>query len=284
MGEDTRALIESATEDHITRELFEWLRSIPFYIGLLKGLYLQRQSNDGSIPIRNCYPPSCFQELRYRWAAYYGSLYIRLDLRETPNWYTSYSLGHDWMAFQVDSRREESLYRREFLLFLYTKIDNTIHKFLPGIIQINGFRPCSLCGDGRFNWCIPIGDKWLCEACMDRYSLPSPLEFEEYIKQDKEGSFASEQRAKMNPALRYSILERDGFKCVICGRSPLQGDDIKLEVDHIKPIFKGGLTEPDNLQVLCVECNRGKGVKTFWTDPNPQKKEVIKGKWFGDNL
>src|SRR3990167_10830645 len=74
MGEDTRALIESATEDHITRELFEWLRSIPFYIGLLKGLYLQRQSNDGSIPIRNCYPPSCFQELRYRWTAYYGSL------------------------------------------------------------------------------------------------------------------------------------------------------------------------------------------------------------------
>lgn len=64
------------------------------------------------------------------------------------------------------------------------------------------------------------------------------------------------ERNKMTSSLRYSILERDGFKCVLCGRTAEDG--VKLHVDHIKPISKGGLTEPDNLQTLCNECNLGK--------------------------
>lgn len=50
---------------------------------------------------------------------------------------------------------------------------------------------------------------------------------------------------------------REGFKCVLCGRS--MADGIKqLEVDHIRPVSKGGLTEPGNLRTLCWDCNQGK--------------------------
>ena len=57
--------------------------------------------------------------------------------------------------------------------------------------------------------------------------------------------------------LRYSILERDAFRCVVCGDS--SADGARLHVDHIISIFNGGSNEPDNLQTLCEYCNLGKG-------------------------
>ncbi len=53
--------------------------------------------------------------------------------------------------------------------------------------------------------------------------------------------------------LRFQILERDGFACRSCGAKNC------LEIDHIIPKSKGGLTIESNLQVLCGDCNRGKG-------------------------
>ena len=67
------------------------------------------------------------------------------------------------------------------------------------------------------------------------------------------------QRSLMTDSLRYNILRRDHFRCTICGASADEG--AKLEVDHIKPISKGGKTEPSNLRTLCRSCNRGKSDK-----------------------
>lgn len=64
----------------------------------------------------------------------------------------------------------------------------------------------------------------------------------------------------MTASLRYDILERDGFKCILCGRTALE-DGIKLHVDHIQPIRHGGKTIPENLRTLCQDCNLGKGSK-----------------------
>lgn len=58
--------------------------------------------------------------------------------------------------------------------------------------------------------------------------------------------------------LRFKILERDGFKCKKCGRSPSTTQGLKLEVDHIIPYSKGGETVEDNLETKCFDCNRGK--------------------------
>ena len=46
--------------------------------------------------------------------------------------------------------------------------------------------------------------------------------------------------------LRRRILDRDGWRCVQCGKAG------RLEVDHIKPIRDGGdWWDPANLQLLC---------------------------------
>ena len=74
-------------------------------------------------------------------------------------------------------------------------------------------------------------------------------------RQTRQGN-AEYERSKMNSSIRYDILKRDHFRCVICGRSAEDG--VKLHVDHIIPVSKGGKTEYSNLRTLCDACNFGK--------------------------
>lgn len=69
-----------------------------------------------------------------------------------------------------------------------------------------------------------------------------------------------QERSKMSASLRYTVLRRDRFRCQICGAT--QADGVKLHVDHIVPISKGGKTELSNLRTLCEQCNLGKGNKS----------------------
>lgn len=73
--------------------------------------------------------------------------------------------------------------------------------------------------------------------------------------------FAKEQRNLMTERLRNVIKGRDNFTCCNCGNSISNEPNLLLEIDHIIPIAKGGLTEESNLQTLCWRCNRQKGDK-----------------------
>lgn len=54
-------------------------------------------------------------------------------------------------------------------------------------------------------------------------------------------------------AQRQIILERDGYKCVICGRGVKDG--VELHVDHIKSKDFGGEATIENGQTLCSQHN-----------------------------
>jgi 5-methylcytosine-specific restriction endonuclease McrA len=58
---------------------------------------------------------------------------------------------------------------------------------------------------------------------------------------------------EFTPELKKLILERDGYKCVICGRTEKEG--YELHVDHILPKDKGGKATLENGQTLCSICN-----------------------------
>lgn len=58
--------------------------------------------------------------------------------------------------------------------------------------------------------------------------------------------------------VRYSVLKRDGERCVLCGASPKDNSSVVLEVDHIIPVSKGGDDSFSNLRTLCRDCNQGK--------------------------
>lgn len=61
--------------------------------------------------------------------------------------------------------------------------------------------------------------------------------------------------------LRYRVLVRDKFRCVICGASPAKDVGVELHVDHIHPWSQGGNSVEENLRTLCLKCNLGKGAK-----------------------
>lgn len=67
------------------------------------------------------------------------------------------------------------------------------------------------------------------------------------------------KRKPMKPSLRFEIFKRDDYRCQMCGVTAKDG--AKLEIDHIHPVSKGGSNNTSNLQVLCRDCNAGKGVQ-----------------------
>ena len=67
------------------------------------------------------------------------------------------------------------------------------------------------------------------------------LQSDEEKRKPKRKAFSSKKRRK--------IMERDKYRCKLCG------DHKDLEIDHIIPVSKGGSNEASNLQTLCKLCN-----------------------------
>lgn len=65
----------------------------------------------------------------------------------------------------------------------------------------------------------------------------------------------------MTAKLRTHIKQRDNYTCRSCLASVAVEPNLLLEVDHIYPLSKGGLSEEGNLQTLCWRCNRAKSNK-----------------------
>jgi 5-methylcytosine-specific restriction endonuclease McrA len=60
--------------------------------------------------------------------------------------------------------------------------------------------------------------------------------------------------------LRMVVIKKRGTRCECCGASPKDGRTV-INVDHIQPrrLHPELALEESNLQVLCHECNHGKG-------------------------
>lgn len=72
---------------------------------------------------------------------------------------------------------------------------------------------------------------------------------------------ARELRESRRLASRFAIMQRDRFRCRLCGVAASDGEHVRLEVDHIIPRSKGGSNDAENKWVLCFACNRGKGAR-----------------------
>lgn len=118
----------------------------------------------------------------------------------------------------------------------------------------SGFLFCNLCCNEECKHVYDFSDyhKYgfyaLCGECLKRVMFRS--------------SHPDEASTALSPAnlrTRFLVLERDGFRCVYCGRSPKNDDSVILHVDHVHPRSKGGSDDMSNLVACCVECNLGKG-------------------------
>jgi hypothetical protein len=107
---------------------------------------------------------------------------------------------------------------------------------------------------------------WL-PACLSfiEYRMGRPEETEQEIEssasqvQQESPSKAPIVRETVTSRLRLQVLDRDGFTCVLCGRSPATERGVQLHIDHILPVSRGGRATYENLRTLCARCNLGRG-------------------------
>lgn len=111
-----------------------------------------------------------------------------------------------------------------------------------------------------FRYISPGGNKSTrCDVELNIKNLNNFIEY--FSEMVKFRNSVAGQRALMTTRLREFIKNRDNYTCKNCGISTSVEPHLLLEIDHIMPISKGGLTSEDNLQTLCWKCNRTKGAK-----------------------
>lgn len=114
----------------------------------------------------------------------------------------------------------------------------------------------------------PLSDKgrYLIDGVTDNweYDVLSYLDnhkFYDDLSEEQQEDSDIPKREPLSNALKVKVLDRDDYKCQMCGATVKDG--AKLHIDHILPVSKGGKTVESNLQVLCSDCNHGKYNKDY---------------------
>ena len=105
---------------------------------------------------------------------------------------------------------------------------------------------------------VHLSEAALQEVVVPHYFKTCPVPFEmivgdiaERIGYKKPSS--RDLRKAIPIAVRQEVLASNNGQCVACGSS----DDI--QVDHIRPVSRGGCNSRSNLQPMCSTCNLRKG-------------------------
>ena len=173
----------------------------------------------------------------------------------------------------LDNRGKYKRYNEEINSLNYNLFDTDIGKYKLDVLRQVNKNECSLikqtpCIDFKVSVLLIrtnyYGDHRSFKR--DEFGMGELLNFMERV-QNKNGSFYNDEgvwaslyrveRGKVTLRVRNAVFERDNHRCKYCGRT----DD--LEVDHIIPIAKGGKTTMDNLQTLCHDCNKRKGMDIY---------------------
>lgn len=63
-------------------------------------------------------------------------------------------------------------------------------------------------------------------------------------------------RREVAPPVRIVIYERDGYRCRMCHADLSDEQQLtRPQCDHKIPAERGGTSDPENLQTLCLQCN-----------------------------
>ena len=78
------------------------------------------------------------------------------------------------------------------------------------------------------------------------------------------------KRKTISKRTRFEVFKRDSFPCQYCGQ---KSPDVILEIDHIKPLSKGGDDKILNLVTACYDCNHGKSNKELSDDSTVKQQQ-----------
>lgn len=96
------------------------------------------------------------------------------------------------------------------------------------------------------------------KSWVNMQDFKAALEYAQHAYKPKK---PGRNQRNVSTSTRFDVMKRDGYRCQLCGKQAKDG--VKLHVDHIKPLAKGGSNAIKNLQTLCAACNLGKGTKSL---------------------
>jgi hypothetical protein len=137
----------------------------------------------------------------------------------------------------------------------------------------------------RYAVCLYCGKTWKPRQTIGRSNRPRVFcSYEHFVLHVRENGLAAHRslvrqvqeslgvldlsqgdttRRVVSPDLRAKVLQRDSLICQECGRElhdvRNRIDPFKATIDHIVPRCLGGTDRPENLRVLCHECNSSQG-------------------------
>ena len=100
------------------------------------------------------------------------------------------------------------------------------------------------------------------DADTASFNSPPPVEAEPIVTSADDACTTPRVKRNVPLGIRFTVLKRDCFKCVLCGASPATSVTCNLHVDHVVPLAQGGGNEITNLRTLCDSCNLGKGARS----------------------
>lgn len=95
-------------------------------------------------------------------------------------------------------------------------------------------------------------------------------------KADRRGKSPSTSGSYRKIGLETNPSNYGWYTCVHCGKKFRKGS---IDIDHILPKSKGGGNNPENLQCLCVHCNRSKRDSTGQTSEDLKKRRQSFGQY-----
>jgi HNH endonuclease len=89
-----------------------------------------------------------------------------------------------------------------------------------------------------------------------------------YYSTHDDGRDVRTKASRTDPINRSAALERDDWRCYLCGRPTIKGassgNGRGASIDHIVPISANGTDNSDNIRCACIRCNREKGNRCLW--------------------
>ncbi len=161
--------------------------------------------------------------------------------------------GFEWQGYVVKHSSDERITIQLFSWFM----GDPTSKIVVNRARLTSAQFYESAKDWRWEYARRNGKSWeefeqseRLIQFLDGPERPAPAK-----SQRKTSNTTTVVRESIGPRRRFEVLKRDGFRCRYCGKS---SDEVKLEIDHIIPVAKGGTNDVENLIASCRDCNSGK--------------------------